>query len=531
VTFALHELFREPLRDLGEDDPGLAGIFTPVAERGPPKGVTAQFLEDAASYHARYANVGWFREVIERGLSDAGAARATRILDIGSGSGNSVIPLLDLYPEAFVVATDASAPLLAILRDFVASRPAYRGRCGFVRMDVTRDRFRPAAFDLAVGASILHHLREPQRALRACASALRPGAIALFLEPFETGHGVLRIAYRRIIAEAARRKLDGPGFDVLRRMVQDHEARLRDKRDPIFEVLDDKWFFTRAWFEAAAASGEWDDLRIRGTHQGARPMRDFAVTELRLTSAIGEESLPAWAWEILREHDEAFSSDGRNDLLFEGAVTLRRTARAVETAVPRTGWWWNPAESGRGCFVEFDGESARGVWCRYADDGEPRWSVVAAQEIDRSGAPDELTVGLAGAPRVLEPQHREAARDARSGWYVEQSPDRTISIVIECVGPRIAAALLDGAEWSFGVGARESGERFAGEWLRFSGGPRDTGPYRAPRAPRELGKLRLEWTGDGFEATLPDGRRAEYRHLGAAEAPPQNLRSTEKCAS
>src|SRR6185503_7891086 len=102
-------------------------------------------------------------------------------------------------------ATDASAPLLAILRDFVESRPQYRGRCAFVRMDVTRDRFRPAAFDLAVGASILHHLRDPRCALRACASALRPGTTALFLEPFETGHGVLRMAYRRILAEAARR--------------------------------------------------------------------------------------------------------------------------------------------------------------------------------------------------------------------------------------------------------------------------------------------------------------------------------------
>src|SRR5450432_48133 len=242
---ALQQRFAEPLLDLGDDDPRLRGIFTPQSERGAAKtGVTSQFLENAGEYHERYGNVEGFRTLIGRLLGGAAETGSERfILDIGSGSGNSVIPLLDLYPGAFVVAIEISPQLLVILRDFLEAKPEYRGRFGLVCMDANHDPFRPGAFDLVVGAYILHHIVDPRRVLRACASALRPGGTALFIEPFELGHGVLRIAYRRILADPRRSRRHVQGFAMLERMIVDHEVRLRDKSDPIFDVLDDKWYF------------------------------------------------------------------------------------------------------------------------------------------------------------------------------------------------------------------------------------------------------------------------------------------------
>jgi ubiquinone/menaquinone biosynthesis C-methylase UbiE len=38
------------------------------------------------------------------------------ILDLGSGAGNTVFPLLDLYPNATLIASDLSIPLLRALR-------------------------------------------------------------------------------------------------------------------------------------------------------------------------------------------------------------------------------------------------------------------------------------------------------------------------------------------------------------------------------------------------------------------------------
>lgn len=529
---ALQECFAEPLRDLGEDAPRLRGIFTPEGERDrPAAGVTAQFLENAADYHRRYDSVEGFRAVIARTLT--GSADARRILDVGSGSGNSVIPLLDLFPDAFVVATDISPQLLLILRDFLESKPAYRGRYGLVCMDANNDRYRHGAFDLAVGAAILHHIIDPCRVLRACASALRPGGEALFIEPFEVGHGVLRIAYRRILAEARMRGESGAGFALLERMIVDHEARLRDKSDPIFERLDDKWYFTRAFFGAAVARDAlWEGCRVESINANPAPLADHALGELRLGLGADASALPPWAWDILREHEDFFSRDGRRDLMFEGAVLLRRSAVEARPAASarRSGWYWRPQEPGRGFFIDFGGDAPRAVCCAYGEDGAPLWRAAGAEALDLSGPGPAIGLRLEGTETWLEPQHADHPSGARTGWWVDDA-DPPGAIVVEDLGPRMMAALLARDGWSLLVASQRGPRSHEGEWLRFSGGQTLSGPYRAPGPPRVLGPGSLAWTDDQCLVALgPDAQRRIYRRLAAGDAP-QNLRSTEKCAS
>jgi SAM-dependent methyltransferase len=531
----LQECFAEPLHDLGDDDARLRGIVTPESERGAAKsGVSAQFLENAGDYHERYNNVEWFRTLIARYLGGPSAAGERCILDIGSGSGNSVIPLLDLYPAAFVVATDISPQLLVILRDYLEARPGYRGRYGLVCMDANNDRFRPGAFDLAVGAAILHHIVDPRRVLRVCASALRPEGAALFIEPFEVGHGVLRIAYRRVLAEARRRGERGKGFKMLQRMVVDHEVRMRDKSDPIFDVVDDKWHFTRAFFENATRGPEWRECRVEAINGDATPMVDQARMELRLGMGLDESALPRWAWDTIREHEGYFSRDARRDMIFEGAVVLRRSANAAPRPVDerRQGWWWNPSQPGRGFFVEFHAGSARAVCCAYADDGEPAWSVAEPEALELSGRAARIRLKLPASSVSLEPQHAGLAGGHRTGWWIEDREAPASSIVVEELGDRIMAALLSHDGWSLVVGSRHSERTFEGDWLRFTGGQTLSGPHRTP-VPRTLGRARLSWIEEEgcLLALLPDGRRQLYRRLRDDEAVPQNFRSMENCAS
>ena len=219
----LARCFVDPLTDLGARDPALRGIYAAGALDAAPSGVTAQFLEHAADYAERYGNVAHFRVMLDDALARLDPPPAPRmILDIGSGSGNSVIPLLDRFPDAIVVATDISAPLLAILRDHLATDPRYAGRCALVCVDACAARYRPQSFDLAVGAAILHHVLEPLRVIESCERALRPGGAAIFFEPFEMGHAVLQLAYRDILDEAARRGEAGAGFAMLRQLHGDY---------------------------------------------------------------------------------------------------------------------------------------------------------------------------------------------------------------------------------------------------------------------------------------------------------------------
>jgi ubiquinone/menaquinone biosynthesis C-methylase UbiE len=535
MSFALQECFSEPLHDLGEAQSRLRGIFVPASERGVRAGgVTAQFLEDAGEYHRRYDSMEGFRAVIARMLADHAAPAGMRILDVGSGSGNSVIPLLELYPEAFVVATDASPELLLILRDVLEARPACRGRYGLVCMDANNDRFRRGAFDLAVGAAILHHIVDPRRVLDACAGALRPGGAALFIEPFEPGHGVLRIAYRRILGEARRRGEGGAGFAMLERMVVDHETRLRDKSDPVFDTLDDKWYFTRAFFEAAVAGdAQWEGCRVEPLGSSPTPLADHALGELRLALDADASALPPWAWEILREHEGFFSRDGLRDLTFEAAVLLRRSALADRPAAAarRNGWWWDPAQPGRGFFIEFEGD-ARIACCVYDAEGAPAWRAADGASLVLSGRAYRLGLSLKGAPLRLEPQHLELPRGGKTGWWTQDAEPSPDSIVVEDLGNRVMAALLARDGWSLLVGSQRGPRVYEGKWLRFTGGQALGGPYRAPGAPAVLGPGVLSWTGDESLIALgPDARRHVYRRLAPGAPAPQNLRSTEKCAS
>lgn len=104
------------------------------------------------------------------------------------------------------------------------------------------------------------------------------------------------------------------------------------------------------------------------------------------------------------------------------------------------------------------------------------------------------------------------------------------SIVVEALGDRLMAALLEREGWSLVVATRRHADSFEGTWLRFHGGQALGGQYRAPAAPRELGPATLKWAdGDCLVSRLPDGRQRLFARGPAGTA--QNLRSTEKLAS
>src|SRR5207248_9280280 len=90
------------------------------------------------------------------------------VIDIGSGSGNSVIPLADRFPDADIVATDISPQLLAILRDFLQRRTEDTRRFSLVCVDAASARYNEGVADLIVGAAILHHILDPARVLATC---------------------------------------------------------------------------------------------------------------------------------------------------------------------------------------------------------------------------------------------------------------------------------------------------------------------------------------------------------------------------
>ncbi len=176
--------------------------------------------------------------------------------------------------------------------------------------------------DLAVGAAILHHILDPARVLASCHRALRPGGLAIFFEPFEAGNVILNLTYQRILARhgcgagadgIALRRADG------RRLQGAQPAAHR----PDVRQLDDKWMFTRTYFERIGASRDGPTVdhpaqyrRDAAAQPGGRPPEARCRTAARGAAPLG-----------LGDHrrtDAGMSQDLKREWTTEGAVLLRK---------------------------------------------------------------------------------------------------------------------------------------------------------------------------------------------------------------
>lgn len=258
-----------------------------------------QFREHAANYAKKYGDVDAWAARLREGFAAAGIDPADlkpqMIIDVGSGSGNTIFPLLELFPSATVVASDLAAELLAILRDNLDGPAA--SRVALLQANAEAMPIKPASCDLVVGAAILHHLFEPAGCLRESCGLLRPGGIAMYVEPCQHGKILVRQAYDCLLRDARAAELD----PVIRQHMHDRIAFIdlrlrhdRDKSDPIFEQLDDKWMFSiQHMREMGEAAGFERTVITRvDAHVDNLLVREFGVHFRR---SYGEDALPEWA--------------------------------------------------------------------------------------------------------------------------------------------------------------------------------------------------------------------------------------------
>jgi ubiquinone/menaquinone biosynthesis C-methylase UbiE len=93
------------------------------------------------------------------------------LLDVGSGRGAFLWPLLDAFPSLPVTAVDVLAHRVA---DILAVRDGGVGTLDAVRADATALPFTGGAFDVATALEVLEHISDAERALaEACRAARR----------------------------------------------------------------------------------------------------------------------------------------------------------------------------------------------------------------------------------------------------------------------------------------------------------------------------------------------------------------------
>ena len=98
---------------------------------------------------------------LQQAVADATSAlAATRILDLGAGTGETARRVLEKHPAARVVLVDASAKMLAAARAVLAA-----DRIEQIFVSQLEDPLPDGPFDLVVSALAIHHLQSAAKRL------------------------------------------------------------------------------------------------------------------------------------------------------------------------------------------------------------------------------------------------------------------------------------------------------------------------------------------------------------------------------
>jgi SAM-dependent methyltransferase len=321
------------LVDLGDEiDPSFAGIFTPDGEVGKvPPGVTEQFFGDADRYYQR-SDINHAEWLFRNALKNIEAPpRDPVILDVGSGPGASVIASLNILDRPSIIATDISPILLRILKSNLAHHPKGESVLSAV-LDLNRPWFKREKFDLVIGAAILHHLFEPQILVSNLFQSVKPGGSLIFYEPFENGYALLSALIELIIETSNRLSgLDKDVREFLERMNMSYQT-CGPKPVEKFAHIDDKWTFTRKYFQKMADE-LGASLKIYCLYESPSPFTGMLTQFLRDGFGRDKTALPDWAWELVDRWEKRVSLDALNDMLFAGGVIFTRPV----TSAPRVG--------------------------------------------------------------------------------------------------------------------------------------------------------------------------------------------------
>lgn len=291
-------------------------------------GVTEQFLENAETYHARYYNNDYWRYLVGRALELSHVDRnaALRVLDIGSGSGNTVFAAAELLPDSIICANDISPQLLKILVGMQDHLPHLQGRIEAYCFDLHRDFFAPNSFDLVIGGAILHHMLDPEAVLVNVAAWLRPGGKVLLVEPLEVGGHIITAIYLTVIGELeVESDIDQRLLAFFKGMCHDSEARFGIPRvKPWTAHLDDKWMFHVSWLRGMASRIGLTLETVAPTTTSLPTLFSDYVRGTLNVAGLGGVPTPPLLWELLGEFDRDVSTKLKSRLSPEGIIVLAK---------------------------------------------------------------------------------------------------------------------------------------------------------------------------------------------------------------
>lgn len=186
---------------------------------------------------------GQYRDAMQRHGITGGAC-----LEIGSGTGNLTIPLVEHSTFAEIHCSDISPRFLSRLRAKVPETDRLR----YWIFDAGALPFQSGSMDAVFAQSVLHHILEYEAALKDVHRVLRPGGIAVFGEPTLDAQAIISFLAGLIAAleeQSGRGGWTQQELTVLKgisrsgprtgRLMREHRAELAPQEDKHMFVISD----------------------------------------------------------------------------------------------------------------------------------------------------------------------------------------------------------------------------------------------------------------------------------------------------
>ena len=289
-------------------------------------GVTQQFLDNAETYHNRYLYNDRWKHFLQQAFEIAkiNTTAPLKVLDIGSGSGGTVFAAIDLLPHSIIYASDISPQLLKILVNLQERLPHLEGRIEAYCFDLHKDFFADETFDLVVGGSILHHMLDPQAALKNAARWLKPGGKIILFEPLEVGGHFMASIYLTLQAELEN-EIDPKIWQHFKAMCHDYEARFGIPRiKPWTSVLDDKWLFHPAYLKDLARGIGLSFELIDPMYTNPKTIFKDSIRITLDCAGLKDIPTPQKMWDIIEQFDAGVSDSLKTRFTSEGIIVLKK---------------------------------------------------------------------------------------------------------------------------------------------------------------------------------------------------------------
>jgi SAM-dependent methyltransferase len=193
--------------------------------------------------------------------ANAKPLRNSRILDVGCGLGDLTHGLAEspMVTDSDIYAFDHSVESLRRAASVTSKRNG--NRVHFSAQDAQQLFFADRSFDLVAGSAVLHHFLDYGGFLREAARILKPGATAVFAEPFLDGYFWPTLFLKYAIESCG---LDSKSPEFASATTIGHmEFTCRNRgNNPALEHLTDKHCFRENDLTAAAHAAGFDLVRF-----------------------------------------------------------------------------------------------------------------------------------------------------------------------------------------------------------------------------------------------------------------------------